>query len=504
MPGGALTRARLAHAPDGVDARKGDRQKRVAERADVDGPGVDLARASRDEEGSRPRAEREDPLSRSAVGAAPDEDARRAELEAPQTADLHLERALDTAHALGRAAALGGVHCESYSLRGVRRSLALLLLLAALALGWAAPAAATTPPPVTARAVLVANGKTGEVLYERNANTRMAMASITKLMTAIVTLERVAPGEVVTVRGLAPSIGESSINLRSGEQLSVRDLLAAALIQSANDAAFALASYVADGNVSRFVRLMNEEADELGLEDTRYVRPDGLDTPGHYSSAEDTFALARRAMQEPLVRRIVRRRALPIDGGRTVRTWNDLLATFPGLVGVKTGHTDNAGWSQVAAARRHGTTIYAVILGSPSRAARNADLEELLEWGFDQYGSVTLVREGARYATAAIPFSDERVGLVAPAGAERVIRLDSGVSFVQRVVAPAIVDLPVDQGETLGEVVVLEGERVVARRPLVAAAAISAPSFGERVDWYADRALDEAGSMLGSVFGAFG
>jgi D-alanyl-D-alanine carboxypeptidase (penicillin-binding protein 5/6) len=158
----------------------------------------------------------------------------------------------------------------------------------------------------------------------------------------------------------------------------------------------------------------------------------------------------------------------------------------------------------VAAARRHGTTIYAVILGSPSRAARNADLEELLEWGFDQYGRVTLVREGARYATAAIPFSDDRVGLVASAGAERVIRLDSGVSFVQRVVAPAIVDLPVEEGETLGEVVVLEGERVVARRPLAAAAAVSAPSFGERVDWYADRALDEAGSMLGSVFGAFG
>jgi serine-type D-Ala-D-Ala carboxypeptidase (penicillin-binding protein 5/6) len=386
----------------------------------------------------------------------------------------------------------------------VRRSFALLLLLAALALGWAAPAAATTPPQVAARAVLVANGKTGEVLYERNADARMPMASITKLMTAVVTLESVAPREVVTVRGPAPSIGESSIDLQRGEQLSVRDLLTAALVQSANDAAYALALYVADGDVSRFVRLMNEEAEALGLQDTRYVRPDGLDTPGHYSSAEDTFALARRAMEEPLVRRIVRRRTARIDGGRMVRTWNDLLATFPGLIGVKTGHTDDAGWSQVAAARRHGTTVYAVILGSRSRAARNADLEELLEWGFDQYGRVTIVREGARYATAGIPFSDERVDLVAHTGAERVIRIDSGVSFVQRVVAPTIVELPVEEGERLGEIVVLDGERAVARRPLVAAQAVSEPSFGQRADWYADRALDEAGAMLGSVFGVFG
>lgn len=470
----------------------------------MDGAGVDLARAAGDEEGSRPGPERQDALASFALRTAPDEEARGPELESAQPSDLHLERALDAADALRLRAPLGGLHGESYSLMDVRRSLALLLLLAALALGSAAPASATTPPPVAARAVLVANGKTGEVLYERNADARMPMASITKLMTALVTLESARPGEVVTVRGVAPSIGESSIHLQQGEQLPVRDLLAAALIQSANDAAYALASHVGEGSVARFVRLMNEEADELGLDDTRYVRPDGLDTPDHYSSAEDSFALARLVMQEPLVRRLVVKRTARIAGGRSLRTWNDLLATFPGLIGVKTGHTDDAGWSEVAAARRDGTIIYAVVLGSPSRAKRNADLTELLEWGFDQYGRVTLVREGARYATAAIPFSEERVGLVTLEGAERVVRLASGVSFVQRVVAPTMVDLPVEEGDTLGEVVVFQGERVVARRPLVVGRAVPEPSFGERVDWYADRALDEAGAMLGTVFGALG
>ena len=379
-----------------------------------------------------------------------------------------------------------------------------LVLCAALLLACVGQAAGAPPPRVGATAVLVGNGKTGEILYERKADARVPMASITKLMTALVTLEHRRPGQAVTVRGPAPSIGESTVSLRAGERLSVRDLLAAALIQSANDAAYALATNVGNGSVARFVGLMNAEARELGLDDTRYVRPDGLDTAGHYSSADDTFVLARKAMANRLVRGLVRKRAARIGGGRTVRTWNDLLGRFPGLVGVKTGHTSGAGWSQVAAAWRHGLSVYAVILGSPGRERRNADLAKLLEWGFDQYGRVTLVRAGDRYATAAIPFSDERVGLVAAEGAEAVVRLRPGTSFEERVVAPALVSLPVRRGQKLGEVVVTDGDRVLARRPLVAARAVPETSTRERLGWYADRALDEAGGMLGSVFGAIG
>lgn len=383
----------------------------------------------------------------------------------------------------------------------MRRSFALLLLLVALALVLppAGPAGAAPPPAVAARAVLVGNGRTGEILYARGADRRLPMASLTKLMTALVTLERASPSAVVTVRGAAPSIGESTIYLRRGERLPVRDLLAAALIQSANDAAYALASYVGEGSVPRFVRLMNEEAAELGLDETHYRRPDGLDTPGHYSSARDTFELARLTMEQPLVRKLVRKRSARIAGGRRLHTWNDLLGTYPGLIGVKTGHTDRAGWSEVAAARRDGITIYAVVLGSPSRSGRNADLARLLDWGLDQYARFTLVREGERYATAAIPYSDDRVDLVASRGAERIVRLAQGTGYVENVVAPAVVDLPVEQGEILGKVVILSGGHVVVRRPLVAARDVREPGVGSRVGWYAERALDEAGDMLGTV-----
>ena len=346
--------------------------------------------------------------------------------------------------------------------------------------------------------MLVVDGRTGDVLYADDADRRLPMASITKLMTALVTLERARPREVVTVAPQAVGQGGSSIFLAPGEQLRVRDLLAASLIQSANDAAFALAAHVGDGSVKRFVRFMNREAAELGLEDTRFVRPDGLDRPRHFSSAEDIYALARAAMREPLVRELTRTKTIRV-GNRTFRNWNDLLWTFPGLIGVKTGHTDRAGWTEVAAARRRGTLLYAVLLGSPSRSERNDDLAELLEWGFDQYARFTVVREGERYTTAAVPFSDERVGLVAAEGASQVVRLGSGTTFVERVVAPAMVELPVRRGQKLGEVVVMDGERVVARSDLVAARDVEEPSLGDRAGWYADRALDEAESLLSAV-----
>jgi serine-type D-Ala-D-Ala carboxypeptidase (penicillin-binding protein 5/6) len=383
----------------------------------------------------------------------------------------------------------------------VRRLASLLAVLAALV--GTASAAAADLPPVEAEAVILANGATGEILYERNADRRRAIASITKLMTAIVALERSRPGERVTVGPLAPTVGESSIGLRAGERLTVRDLLAAVLIQSANDAAFALAGHAGPGGLRGFIRLMNAEARELGLGDTHFVRPDGLDTPGHYSTARDVLALARAAMRRPLIRQLVRRTGGRIAGGRELFAWNDLLGDYAGLIGVKTGHTDQAGWSQVAAARRDGTVIYAVILGSPSRAERNADLAELLDWGFDQYVRARVVEERRTYATTEIPFGDGDVVELVPArSADAVVRV--GRPLTERVTAPQLVELPVRRGQELGEVRVFEGGRLVATRPLVAAEDVGEPGFTAKVGWYAGRTLAEAGDMLGGVLGAIG
>ena len=382
----------------------------------------------------------------------------------------------------------------------MRRLAALVALAAALALPAAAHALDAAPPPFDARAALVANGSTGEILYQKNPDRRLPIASITKLMTVLVALERAGPAEIVTVPAVASSVGESSIYLTAGEQIRVRDLIAAALIQSANDAAWALAAHGGTGDVRAFIRSMNRKARALGLDDTRFARPDGLDTPGNYSSARDVLALARAAMRKPLVRQLVRMRSTRIAGGRSLFTWNDLLSSFPGLIGVKTGHTLAAGWCQVAAVRRDGVTIYAVILGSPTREQRNEDLAELLEWGVSQYARLPLVRAGRTYGRAAVPFSEADLTLVAPATERAVVRL--GRPLVQRVTVPAMVDLPVARGQRLGEVEVFDGSRLVARSPLVASEAVAEPSVGDRVGWYAGRALTNAGEMLESVLPA--
>jgi D-alanyl-D-alanine carboxypeptidase (penicillin-binding protein 5/6) len=361
-----------------------------------------------------------------------------------------------------------------------------LLLFATAALACLLAVAATAaPPPVQAEAYVVQNGATGEVLATLDEREQLPIASITKLMTALVTLERAGLDEVVTVTGRAAAVGESTINLRSGERIAVRDLLTAALVQSANDSANALAVHVA-GTVPRFVELMNERARRLGLTDTHFVNPDGLDAPGHVSSARDVTKLARVAMRKPFIRETVQQ----VDAtaaGRSLHTWNDLLSTFPHLLGVKTGHTDGAGWSQVAAARGGGVTIYATLLGGETREGRNEDLASLLRWGLAQYRTVWAIDGDRVYASARTAYDRPAVQLVAAKPTLRLVRVDR--ALVERVVAPVEVALPVRAGQRLGEVQVLDRGEVVASSPLVAAAGVPLPDRLDRVGFYAGRTV---------------
>ena len=359
-------------------------------------------------------------------------------------------------------------------------------LVAAAALVLVAPVLAA-PPRVTGRAWLVENGATGEVLLAHDVRQRVPIASITKLMTVLLTLEHARLNDVVTVSSDAASVGESSANLRPGERLTVRELLEAALIQSANDAADALADYEGHGSQSRFVAMMNARARQLHLRDTHYVRPDGLDAAGHFSSAHDVTLLARVLMHRPVVRQIVRRRTATIAGGQTLHTWNDLLYSYPGTYGVKTGHTSAAGWSEIAAARRNGVSIYATLIGSPDRGRRNADLTRLLDWGFSRYVRARPVVKGRAYAHSRLSYGRRPLELVAAGSLAGAFRVDR--PLVRRVVFPDVVSLPVSRGQSLGQVRIYQRGRLVGAVPLVAARSVQRPGVTGRVGWYATRTL---------------
>jgi D-alanyl-D-alanine carboxypeptidase (penicillin-binding protein 5/6) len=360
-------------------------------------------------------------------------------------------------------------------------------------LGSAAPAAAAGPQ-VDARAWVVENAATGDVLAAHDAHARVPIASITKLMTVLVALEHHKLTDVVRVDPRVTHIGESTVNLRAGERITVRDLAKAALIQSANDAADALA-YSVSPDFESFAQLMNAKAAELGLADTHFVRPDGLDAPGHVSSARDVTQLARDLMRIRFVRETVAERTDTIAGGRTLHTWNDLLGTFPHVLGVKTGHTSGAGWSQVAAVRGRGVTIYATILGGPSRGQRNADLESLLIWGLAQYRIVPAIRSDRPYAEVRLPYGKAPLPLVAPKQLLAVARV--GRPLTERVVAAAAVSLPVARGAVLGHVEVWAGKRLVGRRPLVASRTVNRPGLAGRVGWYAGRTVHHLAHLFG-------
>ena len=341
-------------------------------------------------------------------------------------------------------------------------------------------------PRVEARAWMIENGATGEVLAAHDADARVPIASITKLMTVLVTLEHHKLSDVVRVDPRVTHVGESTIDLRAGERITVRDLVKAALIQSANDAADALA-YSVSPDFSSFASLTNAKARELGLTKTHFVRPDGLDAPGHVSSARDVTTLARDLMRIRFVRETVRERTDVIAGGRTLHTWNDLLSSFPHVIGVKTGHTGAAGWSEVAAARGRGVTIYATILGGPTRTRRNTDLTALLVWGLAQYRVVDAIRADRACALVALPYGKRALALVASRPQLAVVRV--GRPLTERVVAATAVSLPVRRGQVLGHVEVWAGKRLVGRRALVASRSVARPGLAGRVGWYAGRTV---------------
>ena len=373
-----------------------------------------------------------------------------------------------------------------YSVRPLMRR-ALLAAAVAIAATVATPVRASPPAVDVDAAAWYLEGPDGAFLAGNNERQQRPIASITKLMTAIVVLERGRLSDVVRVSSRAARVGESTVHLRAGEELTVAALLRAMLVPSANDAAEALALHVGKGSTDRFVALMNAKGDELGLVDTNFENPHGLDVRGHVSTARDATVLVRYALGVPFLRDALDRSTVVLPGGREFPTTDDLLVSWPALVGGKTGHTREAGWSQAAGASGNGATVYGTVLGSETRRARNGALRELLAHGLEQYRRVATIDPGRGYAQAETGYGAGPVELMAPRAIVRTLRV--GTSLVERVIAPSSVALPVRKGQRLGRVEVYDRKRLVASSNLVAARSVSEPGLLGKARWYATQTV---------------
>ncbi len=343
-------------------------------------------------------------------------------------------------------------------------------LLVALAPG------ASALPEISARAAIVIDGVTGQVLWGRNIHTRLPQASTTKMMTGIVALERGNLSDTVVVSKRSSDIAGSSIYLEPGERLTFEQLLYGVMLNSGNDASNAVAEYVG-GSADRFVGLMNDKAKALGLKNTHYTNPHGLPSDDHYSSVYDMAMIARYALSNPEFAKIATTKSFEAPGNgrierRVLVNHNKLLRYFPGAYGGKTGYTSVAGRCFVGSAKRDGRYVIEALLDAPQMWE---DAEALLNHGIDDFKSQTVAKAGT--AIGKVDVLGGRASQVSAILPQDVsVTIGPGMKGAVSTSYELASDLkaPIKEGQTIGSFHVKQGEKQLASFPLTAASAVSA------------------------------
>ena len=344
--------------------------------------------------------------------------------------------------------------------RGIAGALAAVLLLA----GTVVPAGAVS---TSATAAILMDADSGRVLYEHNADRQMLIASTTKILTALVALREGDLSDMVTVSRHAAATEGSSMYLEAGEKLTLETLLYGLLLCSGNDAAVAIAEHIA-GSEAAFAEMMNETAAELGMENSSFANPNGLDHPDHYSTARDMALLACAAAENATLMRIASTRSVTI-GGRSMTNHNKLLGNLTGCVGLKTGYTMAAGRTLVSCAERSGQRLVAVTLQDGNDWA---DHEALYDYGFSSYPAQVLAALGQAVATA--PVSGGTVSTVPLAAAESFTwPTGDGETIETRIELDAPLTAPLAMGTQVGEAVFTQNGAEIGRIGLLCAASVA-------------------------------
>ena len=356
-------------------------------------------------------------------------------------------------------------------------------LLAALCMVTLLPVqAAAVELPLTSRAALLMEKTTGQILFAQNEHEKLEPASVTKIMTLLLTMDAIDSGalaydDVVTVSANAAGMGGSQVFLAEGEQITVEELLKCVCVSSGNDAAVALAEKVA-GVTELFVEQMNNRARGLGMDDTHFVNPTGLTAEGHVTSAHDIALMSRELLtKHPDIRSFTTIWTDSIRGGTfDLANTNKLIRFYQGATGLKTGYTVGAGYCLSASAKREGMELIAVVMDCETSQKRNADCKSMLDYGFANY---SVVRPGLKEGrTVAV-----RLGKQESVPVELTRRQDILVEKAKRTSLTAKVELakevnaPVQKGQELGLLTVYSGEKMLIQLPLVAGETVERLSF---------------------------
>jgi serine-type D-Ala-D-Ala carboxypeptidase (penicillin-binding protein 5/6) len=345
----------------------------------------------------------------------------------------------------------------------------LLVLLGCLLLPALAPRAqaraaaerADRPPQLHSRSWGVIDARSGDVLASHALNERLPIASTTKLMTAYVAMKDLPLDKIVRAQPYQAEYGESLMDVRAGQRISVRDLLYGLILVSGNDAAHTLA-IAAAGSEARFVAQMNRYAAALGLSHTHYANPVGLDEKGNYSSAGDLMTLTRHLLRKPAFAKIADSRSAvlrSVHPRRRIESINELLQMAPWVTGVKTGHTFGALYVLVGSGRKHGISLISAVVGAWTDEERFDANLALLEWGFSRYRHRLPIRRGQSLAEPEIRYSGGELPLRAQRSLAVGIRRGQRVQV--RVGAPDEVEGPLYKEEKLGEAsVYVDGRKV--------------------------------------------
>ncbi len=340
---------------------------------------------------------------------------------------------------------------------------------------------------INAKSAVLIEMSTGKILYDQNKDEPLPPASVTKIMTMLLTLEAVERGElslddIVTASEAAKNLGGSQINLNTGEQMTVYDLMMSTAVASANDASLALGEHIA-GSEDAFVDMMNLRAIEIGMGNTNFENPHGLPAENHYSSAYDAALMSRRLIETPLAIDFTSTQTYTIRADSNpyqMRNSNALLASYPGMIGVKTGSTDEAGYCLSTAVTRDGMTLIAVILGAPSTSVRNSEMTKLLDYGFANYEMYEVAIEPFTISEIEVAHGvSDSVAIINPTMSiePQVIQKGTTPTIVQEVDIPDVLTAPVEENQKIGNIKVYLDGKLIADNSIKTASAVEKMHF---------------------------